>query len=102
MEVDYNFHNKFVFGYQALNALLESGYVPEDQYSQRESAAEDAKMDSRLTFDISHQLRQPMGSGSVDASNCYDRINHIIMAFLLFAIKGWSGTIVALLLLSKR
>ena len=98
MEADYNFHNKFVFGYQALNALLESGYVPEDQYSQRKSTAEDAKMDSCLTFDISRQLWQPMGSGSVDASNCYGHINHIIMAFLLFAITGWSGAIVALLL----
>ena len=97
MEADYNFHNKWVFGHQALNFLLESGYVPEDQYSQRESTAEDAKMDSRLTADLSRQLRLPMGSVSADASNCYDRINHIIMSLLLFAITGWIGAIAALL-----
>ena len=33
-------------------------------------------MDSRLTFDISRQLRQRMGSGSVDAADCYNCINH--------------------------
>ena len=89
MEVDYNFNNKFIFGHLALNKLLKEGCVPEEQYSQRESTAEDAKMDSRLTYDISRQLRQPMGSTSADAANCYDRINHIFMAFLIFAITGW-------------
>ena len=54
-------------------------------------------MDSRLTYDISRQLRQPMGSTSADAANCYDRINHIIMVFLLLAIMGSVGMIAACL-----
>ena len=97
MEADYNFHNKWLFGYKAMNVLLENGYIPEEQFSQRESTAEDAKMDTRLTMDLSRQRRQPMGSVSADAANCYDRINHIIMAFLLFAVTGWSGAIATLL-----
>ena len=97
MEADYNFHNKWLFGYKAMNVLLENGYIPEEQFSQRESTAEDAKMDTRLTMDISRQRRQPMGSVSADAANCYDRINHIIMAFLLLAVIGWSGAIATLL-----
>ena len=43
-------------------------------------------------MDISRQKRQPMGSVSI-----HNRINHIIMSFLLFAITGWSGAIAALL-----
>ena len=39
-----------------------------------------------------------MGSTSADAANCYDLINHIIMAFLLFAITGWTGAIAYLLI----
>ena len=80
-----------------MNVVLEHGYIPEEQFSQQESTAEDAKMDGRLTMDISRQKRQPVGSVSADAANCYDRINHIIMSFLLFAITGWSGAISALL-----
>lgn len=71
--------------------------MPEDQFSQRKSTADDAKIDGRLPFDISRQLHQPMCQNSADAANCYDRINHIIMSFLLLAILGWNsiGAIVA-------
>ena len=71
MEADFNFENKFVFGHLALNKLLEEGYVPEEQYSQRESTAEDTKIDSRLTYVISRQLRQPMG---------YNPLHHVGMS----------------------
>ena len=97
MEGDYNYFNKFAFGYEAMNALYDIGYVPDDQYSQKQSTAEDAKMDGKLTMDISRQLRQPMASTSADAANCYDRINHIIMSLLLIAITGWVGAVTALL-----
>ena len=97
MEADYNFFNKWAFGHQAIGKLYEMGYIPEEQYSQRESTAEDAKMDNRLTTDLSRQLKHPMAIASADASNCYDRINHILMAFLLLAVTGWLGAIVALL-----
>ena len=53
MEADYNFFNKWVFGWKALDGLYSSGYIPNDQYSQRESTAEDARLDSRFTYDIS-------------------------------------------------
>ena len=35
MEADFNFHNKFAFGYIALNKLYKEGYIPEEQYSQK-------------------------------------------------------------------
>jgi hypothetical protein len=67
MESEYNFQNKWAFGYKAMNELYESGYIPEEQFSQRQSTAEDGKMDYRLTCDISRQLHQPLGVVSADA-----------------------------------
>jgi len=97
MEADYNFFNKWVFGHMAINRLYEEGYIPEEQYSQRESTAEDARLDSRLTMDISRQLRIPFANVSVDADKCYDRINHIIMSLALLSLVGVSGLVTALL-----
>lgn len=65
--------------------------------SQRKSMAEDARLDSQLTYDISRQLKLPMATVSVDADRCYDRINHIIMSLLLLSLVGAAGLITALL-----
>ncbi len=81
MEGDFNYMNKWIFGHKAINKLYHLGYVPGDQYIQKESTAEDAWMDNRLTMDISRQLRQPLATMAADADKCYDRINHIIMLF---------------------
>ena len=71
--------------------------MPVEQYSQNESTAEDAKMENHLTMEISRQLRHSMASTSADAANCYDWFIHTIMSFLLLAVTGWVGAIVALL-----
>ncbi len=97
MEGDFNYMNKWIFGHEAINKLYHLGYVPGDQYSQKESTAEDAWMDNRLTMDISHQLRQPLATMAADADKCYDRIHHIIMLFFLLAMVGTMGPIVATL-----
>jgi hypothetical protein len=73
------------------------GYVAEDQYSQKESTAEDAKLDNKLTTDLSRQLRHPLATMSADADKYYDQINHIIMSLLLLAIIGTIGPVVAML-----
>jgi hypothetical protein len=52
MEGDFNYMNKWIFGYESINKLYALGYVPGDQYSQKESTAEYAQMDNRLTMDI--------------------------------------------------
>ncbi len=85
---DYNFFNKWVFGFKAMDHLFAEGYIPQDQYSQRESTAEDARLDNRLTMDISRQQRVPLAAVSVDADKCYKRINHIIMSLALLSIVG--------------
>jgi hypothetical protein len=73
------------------------GYIPGDQYSQKESTAEDACMDNQLTMDISRQLRHPLATMSADADKCHNQINHIIMSLLLLANIGSMGPVVAML-----
>jgi hypothetical protein len=97
MEGDFNYMNRWIFGHEAINKLYTLGYVPGNQYSQKESTAEDALMDNGLTMDISRQLRHPLATMSADANKCYDCINHIIMSLLLLAIIGCIGNIVAML-----
>ena len=97
MEADYNHFKKWAFDYEALNALSEEGCIPEECYAQRQSTAEDAAMDDRLTNDLSRQLWHPMARTSADAANCYDRINHILMSLLLLAVTGCLGWVVSML-----
>jgi hypothetical protein len=70
MEGDFNYMNKWIFCYKAINKLYALGYVPGDQYSQKESTSEDARMDNRLTMDISRQLWHPLATMSADADKC--------------------------------
>jgi len=96
-EADFNYMNKWIFGHEAINKMYALGYVAEDQYSQKESTVEDAKLDNRLTMDLSRQLRHPVATMSADADKCYDQINHSIMSLLLLAIIGTIGSVVAML-----
>ena len=88
MEGDKNAYNRMLIGYKAIRDLEEINYIPEDQYSQRGSTAEDSKLDNRLTLDISRQMLINMTAISADADQCYDRINHIVLALALRAVCG--------------
>ncbi len=97
MEADFNYMNKWIFGHEAINNMYALGYVTEDQYSQKESTAEDAKLDNKLTMDLSRQLRHPLATMSADVDKCDDQIHHIIMSLLLLAIIRAIGPVVAML-----
>jgi len=47
-EADFNCYNQFIFGRQAMQTLTDSGYIPEELFSQKGSTAEDAKFDKTL------------------------------------------------------
>ncbi len=70
MEADNIFFNKWDFGFKPMDQLYIDKYIPTNQYSQKESAAEEARLDSRLTYDISRQLKLPMATVSVDPDKC--------------------------------
>ncbi len=97
MEADFNYMNKWIFGHKAINKMYPLGYVAEDQYSQKESTVKDAKLDNKLTMDLSRHLWHPLATMSADADKCYDRINHIIMSLLFLAIIGTISPVVAML-----
>jgi hypothetical protein len=97
MEGDFNYMNKWIFGHKAINKLYALGYIPGNQYSQKESTAEDARFDNRLRMDLSRQLKHPLATMSTDADKCYDHINHIVMLLLLLAFVGTIGSVVAML-----
>jgi hypothetical protein len=89
----------FIFGQHAMHTLTESGYIPEELFSQRGSKAEDAKFDKTLMADLSRQARHPMIVTLADAAYCYDRVNHVIMSLVwLVLTNGNIPAIVATLL----
>jgi hypothetical protein len=96
-EADFNCYNQFIFGRQAMQTLTDSGYIPEELFSQKGSTAEDAKFDKTLMADLSWQARQPMAVVSADAAYCYDRVNHVIMSLVWLALTN--GNIPAIVLM---
>ena len=65
--------------------------------AKKSSTADDAKFDKTLTKDLSRQSRIPMSIVSVDAAQCYGRVNHVIMSLVWPALIGVVGPIKTLL-----
>jgi hypothetical protein len=87
-EADFNCYNQFIFGKYAMQTLTQSGYIPEELFSQKGSTAEDAIIDKTLMADLSRQAQQPMIVTSANAAYCYDRINHIIMTLVWLVLTN--------------
>jgi hypothetical protein len=102
-EADFNCYNQCIFGKQAMQTLMESGYIPEELFSQKGSTAEDTKLDKTLMADLSRQARQPMVVTSADAAYCYDHVNHIIMSLVWLVLTNGNipAIIAALICLQK-
>ncbi len=96
-EGDYNWFNKLVFNDQALAALNRSGFMPEEHFSQKQSMAEDACFDKILTLDLARQTRLPMALVSIDAAQCYDRVNLLMMSLVWLAL-GVQKSAIAIIL----
>lgn len=86
-EGNYNWFNKFIFNDGALHALELTDSLPEEHFSHQGNTAEDACFDKTLTVNISRQSRIPMALISVDAAQCYDRVNHNMMGLVWLALK---------------
>ena len=97
MEADFNMHNKIIFGKRMLDAVRDTGVIPEEHFSDKERTTEDGKFSNVLTSDLSRQKQQRMFSISADAGNCYDRIHHAVMALVFLALGVPTGAIAAML-----
>ena len=96
-EADYNWFNKLSVNDSAMSALRSTGMMPEEHYSQKQSMAEDACFDKVLSLDLSRQSRLPMSLVSIDAAQCYDRVNHLMMSLVWLAL-GVQPSVIAIIL----
>ena len=87
-KADFNCYNQFIFGKHAMQTLTQSGYIPEELFSQKGSTAEDAKFDKTLMANLSRQARQPLIVTTADAAYCYDLLNHIIMSLVWLVLTN--------------
>ena len=96
-EADFNSFQQFIFDREAMNSLTDNGFLPEDHFSKKGSIAENDKFDKTLTENLSRHAQHPMVVVSVDAAQCYDRVNHVIMTLVWYALIGKMGPILVLL-----
>ena len=65
-----------------MRSLPDQVLLPREHLSKKGSTADDAKFDKTLMEDLSRQSRIPMSIVSVDATQCYDRVNYVIMSLV--------------------
>ena len=97
MKLTSTFSKKSFFEQEAMRSLTDQGLLPEERFSKKGSTVEDARFDKALMEDLSRQSRIPMNVVSVDAAQCYDRVNHIVMSLVWLALIGAVGPIKVLL-----
>jgi hypothetical protein len=71
-----------------MQTLTDSGYIPEELFCQKGSAAKDAKFDKTLMADLSQQARQPMTVVLANTAYCYNRVNHVIMSLVWLILRN--------------
>jgi hypothetical protein len=74
------------------------GLIPQEQLAEKERTAEDGVWIKVLKADYARLRREALGIISADAANCYDMVNHLILALLLRAIGIAWGPIICMLL----
>ena len=65
----------------------ENGLVPKEIYSKKGKTPEDAILQQVLVYNTTRQLRRPLLMGSVDTTQCYNRIAHMVASLTLQAYK---------------
>jgi len=78
MEGGFNATNKIVYGVRMLQNARTYQKMPEEIFSEKNRMADDETHCKTLFFDIARQARVGAAIVSVDASNCYDRIAHVM------------------------
>ena len=83
MEADSN----AMYRVRMLDKVHKYKLIPEEIFSEKNRMADDGGLAKTLFYDIVHQTHSPAAIATVDASNCYDRIVHV-MASLIFQSFG--------------
>jgi hypothetical protein len=96
-EADGNMLDEHVFGGRALALARAIGFIPEEQLAEKQKTAEDGVWAKVLKADYARLPREALAILAADAANCYDMVNHIILALLLRAIGVPFGAIICML-----
>ena len=83
MEADFNASNKTIYGVRMMKNACNHQLMPEEVLSKKNRMADNGTLTKTLFYDVMRQARVPAAIASIDTSNCYDRIAHV-MALLVF------------------
>ena len=85
MEADFNATNKIIYASRMMDTVRRHGMMPEDCFSEKGRECTDGTLAKTLFYDVTRQSRVPAALASVDASNCYERIEllHLLSFKLL-------------------
>ena len=61
--------------------------APKEIYSKKGKTVEDVILQHVIMCDLARQCRRTFMVASVDASQCYDRVAHVMIAIMLRAYK---------------
>jgi hypothetical protein len=87
MEADFNASNKIMYGVRMMGQARKYRMIPGEIYSEKNWMGDGGTLTKTLFFDTAHQARASAAIASVNASNCYDRIAHVV-ASLVFQAFG--------------
>ena len=87
MEAELNYHSRLIFRRRMMDLTQQHDMIPEEIFSEKGKAAEDAILQQVLIYDIVRQLKRPLAVASVDAAQRYARVSHAMKALTLWAYK---------------
>ena len=85
-EADFNFFKHHFVGDVANDSINNIEKMPEEHSIKKGCTSVDATFDSLLATDICRQSRIPMTIASVDASQCYNRVLHLMLWFVWYSL----------------
>jgi hypothetical protein len=97
LEGDFNASNKLIFGIGMLEQVRKYKMMPDKVFCERNRLAKDGTLSKNLFYDIVRQLRRPAGLASVNADNCYNRIDHPMALMVIQAFGVPTPAIVSML-----
>lgn len=97
MEADFNMGNKLIYGVRMMSHARKVGVIPQEHFAEKEKTAQEGKMVGNFFWDVSRQRRVPAAAASVDAANCYDRVNHAYASLVLQAFGVPYSAVISML-----
>ena len=77
-----------------LDQARSNGIIPAEQYSKKQSTAEDGSYDTNRYLPSE---KERMSIVSADAVNFYNCVNHAIIAIIFLCLGVWGGSITTML-----